>query len=211
MAFSYPLSMPLIPRPADGDVSPRPAQSITRGEFSGDIQVQDWQAGRWFANWKFPPMSWDVAGHWVGFLTGLDGMRGTFTASPIFAQANRGDLRPTVIPGSRPRVLGGNQTGRVLRIIGARENTAKWIRTGDYFSVGTGAQTMLLMAMSDADTGSVGDTEIDIWPDMRTPPRDGQLLELAAPRGWWRLEIPASWSVDKHGLFNVRLKAREAP
>jgi hypothetical protein len=94
--------------------------------------------------------------------------------------------------------------------------TAGWpafatpLLAGDFFSLGTEAQTRLHQLTADVETDEAGMSTLSFVPRLRTAPVDGTPLEIAAPAVVLRLTAPVPTRIGRADSFLFTLAAREA-
>ena len=177
------------------------ATAVSASPFTGTEEVQDW-GGEW----------WDYAVE-MARTTGRDGRRLSAFLAALGGPRGRFLFRDPTIrqPGSllAPLVAGGFQTGSTLV-------TAGWppfatpLFAGDFFSLGTGAQTRLHQLTADVATDETGQATLAFVPRLRTSPVDGAPLEIAAPAVVLRLTAPVPTRIGRADTFLFTLAAREA-
>lgn len=177
------------------------ATAVVASPFTGTEEVQDW-GGEW---WEYAIEMARSTGRdgrrLSAFLAGLGGPRGRFLfRDPTIRQ-----------PGSTltPHVAGGFQTGGMLV-------TAGWpplstpLLAGDFFSLGTGAQTRLHQLTEDVASDEAGFATLSVVPRLRSAPVDGSPLDVAAPAVVLRLSAPVPTRIGRAETFLFTLAAREA-
>ena len=177
------------------------ATAVSASPFTGTEEVQDW-GGEW---WDFAIEMARTTGRGgrrlSAFLAALGGPRGRF----LFRD-------PTILqPGSTlaPLVAGGFQTGATLVTAGWPSFSAPLL-AGDFFSLGTDAQTRLHQLTADVVAGEAGMATLSFVPRLRTSPVDGSPLEIAAPAVVLRLTAPVPTRIGRADSFLFTLTAREA-
>jgi hypothetical protein len=106
-------------------------------------------------------------------------------------------------------VSGGFQTGATLVTAGWPSFSAPLL-AGDFFSLGTDAQTRLHQLTADVVAGEAGMATLSFVPRLRTSPVDGSPLEIAAPAVVLRLTAPVPTRIGRADSFLFTLTAREA-
>ncbi|PLL14853.1 hypothetical protein C0V75_00350 [Tabrizicola sp. TH137] len=177
------------------------ATAVAASPFTGSEEVQDW-GGEW----------WDY-GIEMARSTGRDGRRLSAFLAALGGPRGRFLFRDPTIrqPGSllAPQVAGGFQTGSQLV-------TAGWppfstpLFAGDFFSLGTDAQTRLHQLTADVETDEAGAATIAFVPRLRTAPIDGTPLEVSSPAVVLRLAAPVPTRIGRAESFLFTLAAREA-
>lgn len=177
------------------------ATAVAGSPFTGTEEVQDW-GGEW----------WDYAIE-MARTTGRDGRRLSAFLTALGGPRGRFLFRDPTIrqPGTMlaPQVAGGFQTGNQLI-------TAGWppfstpLLAGDFFSLGTDAQTRLHQLTADVVTDEAGQATLTFVPRLRSAPEDGAPLEIAAPAVLLRLTAPVPTRIGRADTFLFTLAAREA-
>lgn len=175
--------------------------AVAASPFTGSEEVQDW-GGEW----------WDY-GIEMARTTGRDGRRLSAFLAALGGPRGRFLFRDPTIrqPGSllAPLVAGSFQTGNQLV-------TAGWppfatpLFTGDFFSLGTDAQSRLHQLTADVITDEAGEATLAFVPRLRSAPADGTPLEIAAPAVVLRLTAPVTTRIGRAESFLFTLAAREA-
>jgi hypothetical protein len=135
------------------------------------------------------------------FLAALGGPRGRFLfRDPTIRQ-----------PGMSltPHVAGGFQTGGTLITAGWLPFTTP-LYAGDFFSLGTGAQTRLHQLTADVVSDEAGIATLAFVPRLRAAPADDTPLEITAPGVVLRLIAPVPTRIGRADTFLFTLAAREA-
>lgn len=177
------------------------ATAVATSPFTGTQEVQDW-GGEW---WEYTIEMARTVGRdgrrLSAFLAALGGPRGRF----LFRDPTIRQPDSTLAP----YVSGGFQTGGMLV-------TAGWpafatpLLAGDFFSLGTEAQTRLHQLTADVETDEAGMSTLSFVPRLRTAPVDGTPLEIAAPAVLLRLTVPVPTRIGRADSFLFTLAAREA-
>jgi hypothetical protein len=102
------VAMPAAPAPKSVEFAPNSIVGISQSPFTGQQQIQDWQAGWMEAQVTMPPMEQTDAQAWVTFLLACKG------------QANVFQLANTTFAGLVPA---GNVPGTYWRL---KSNANKW-------------------------------------------------------------------------------------
>ena len=138
-------------------------------------------------------------------LTSLNGKQGTFLLGDPLGATPRGSASGS------PVVDGANQSGLTLDTRGWTANATGVLLPGDYIQIGTGSGARLYKAMTQVDADGSGHATIDIWPNLRDSPTDGQSLILNDTVGQFRLTSNRTpWTIRPPGFYDIRFKAKEA-
>jgi hypothetical protein len=173
--------------------------------FTGAMQITASSGQIWTGSVTFKPMNQAEASDVQAFIAKLRGRYGTFEyADPdIIARGNRG-------AGGTVLVNGANQTGKTLAVDGMTPNSTI-ARKGDYFSFGTGSGKRLHMYTEDLLSDASGEGTATFEPNLRNAPADNTQLEMAAPRGAFRLQNnDDDWSSNQNSIYNISLQFVEA-
>lgn len=177
------------------------ATAVAASPFTGTEEVQDW-GGEW----------WDYAIE-MARMTGRDGRRLSAFLAALGGARGRFLFRDPTIrqPGSTlaPLVAGGFQTGGMLVTAGWPPFAAPLL-AGDFFSIGTGAQTRLHQLTADVGTDEAGQATLAFVPRLRSSPADGSPLDISAPGVVLRLTAPVPTRIGRADSFLFTLAAREA-
>lgn len=177
------------------------ATAVATSPFTGTEEVQDW-GGEW----------WDYSVE-MARTTGRDGRRLSAFLAALGGPRGRFLFRDPTIrqPGSifAPLVAGGFQTGSALVTAGWPPFAAP-LFAGDFFSLGTDAQTRLHQLTADVATDEAGEATLAFVPRLRSSPVDGTPLEIAAPSVVLRLTAPVPTRIGRADTFLFTLAAREA-
>lgn len=184
-----------------GDYSRRlmhPA-AVTRSPFSPFVQVQDWDGDFWEYGLTLIPV------------VGTDG-----AALDAFFNALGGPTTPFLFPDPRA----ATSISDIVTVEGAGQNggalaTTGWsplqtvLRTGQFFSLGTGLSTEFYQITADVDSNATGTAILVFTPDLRSVPANGVGVEVANPQVLLRLnEVPpAELPVDR--TYRWTVTARE--
>ena len=159
----------------------------TVSPFSGQTQLFDNQNASWTANLSLPPMRrWDAEA-WQAFILELRGGINGFMLGDPLAKSPRGSGNGV------PVVSGANQTGFTLTTRGWAPNQFRLLLYGDAIQIGYRRYRVLQPVNSD----SGGNATFNIWPNLRDLPADGTPINLAYPRGLFRLAKDSdTWSIN---------------
>lgn len=189
-----------IPTDLIANVTRRLAEASTSNmsPFTGSEQVQFW-GGQW---WEYDITIAQQYGRdgrrLSAFFAQLGGKRGTFlmTDMSIENPAQTGNVV----------VSGGSQTGNTLNVTGlVQEN----LLAGDFFHIGTGAETRLHQLTEDV-TVTTGAATFAFAPALRYSPIDGAAVEVVSPKVLLRMNDPVPTSIARGDKFRFSFSAREA-
>lgn len=204
MAITYPLT---FPTQGIVDIIFRGSSitSVSRSPFTGQEQVQRFQGQLWGATVAYPAMKRANAEEVISFLLKLYGRFGTFLMGDPNGATPRGEA------GGTPLVDGASQTGDTLAIKGATVGQSNWLRAGDYISLGSGVNTHLHKVLTDANTDSIGDVTVDIWPELRTSPANNDPVTVSSCKGLFRLASNLTeFSIDVATIYGIEFECIES-
>jgi hypothetical protein len=114
------VTIPAVPAaPASLEVVKNALVAANTNPFTGQQQIQDWQAGFYELSVSMQPMSSSAGQAWVTFLTSLEGMAGVFQF-------------PSAICAQFPKEL--TSDGTTPRYWRLKSNSAKWsIKRGSIY------------------------------------------------------------------------------
>ena len=110
-----------------------------------------------------------------------------------------------------PAVNGASQTGNTLAIKGASPSQIGFLMPGDYIQLGTTANARLFKVLTRVDTDASGNGSVDIWPNLRASPADGDPVVVNGAKGLFRLmSDESSWNTNAASVYGVSFTAMEA-
>jgi len=182
--ITYPLNIPLeayasISFEGDNIVG------ATRSQFTLKGQVQEFEGSIWQATVNYPELDVATAQPIAGFLMSLRGRLGSFLLGNP-AQPNPQGAASTTA--SSPVVDGAAQTGFELLVRSAPSSLVDWLKVGDYIQIGPSSRARLHILTDDATTAADGTATLDIWPALREPTLDGDVVIYNSARGVFRLD-----------------------
>lgn len=163
-----------ILRPASMDWNLKDNGSIFQSKFNGSTQTVTYPGSMWKCELVFQDLD-DYQSRYLETLIFQMGRAGTIRI-PDFGRYGRP-------PVGVPVVDGANQTGFSLNTRGWLPNRVVFHR-GDYISVGD----ELKMVLDDVRSGADGKCPVPLAPMLRKSPADGVSIEVANPRGIFRLD-----------------------
>lgn len=160
--------------------------------YTKEESFYKWPGEQWRLDYRMPPLTNpDVADEFIAFMLKLQGIYGRFLAGDPSRPTHRG------IGGGSPKVDGAYQTGNTLNVKDAPLSTLKWLKRGDYFQLGSGASARLYKLVEDANTDGSGDVQLEFAPAIAIAPADNAVLEIANPRGLFRMTSnEPSWTSE---------------
>src|SRR5712671_2489275 len=194
--------MPTTPSaPATVEFTAMDTVAVSISPFTGQQQVQDWQASWLEASVSMPALTHAQAQEWIAFLMSLRGQAKVFQLGDPLATAPRGSRLGT------PLVDGAGQTGYLLATKGWTANAVGVLLPGDWIQVGYRIYRTLVIATADG----AGKLVLSIWPQLRESPGDGDSITLNNTKGLWRLATNArKWSVTGSRTYGMQFEIREA-
>ena len=195
------VAMPATPAPKSISWTSQDVVAVSASPFTGQQQIQDWQAGWLEASVQMPPMPHLQAQAWIAFLMQARGQASVIPfGDPLAAQ-------PQGSGGGAPVVSGFGQTGYTLVTKGWTPNAAGVLLPGDWLQVGWRLYRNLEAVGADAN----GNASLSIWPQLRESPNDGDAVVVRATRGLWRLKSSnRSWSSTEARIYGFQFELREA-
>jgi hypothetical protein len=195
------IAMPAAPAPRSIEFTAQDVVAVSISPFTGQQQIQDWQAGWLEASVTMPPMPEETARAWTAFLLSLRGMANAFEFGvPPGACSSA----PAV---GTPVVNGTNQTGYTLNARGFTAGLANVMRAGDWLQIGSHLYQNLQAANADAS----GHAALNIWPALRESPADAAAINITNPKGLWRLKSNSrQWSITEIRIYGFQFEIREA-
>jgi hypothetical protein len=211
MAETYPLTMPdfgiASVEFAFVNVTP-----MVTSPFTLATQAQRFKGGRFEATVTFPPMKRDQAEDVISFLLRLKGRYGTFLLGDPAASTARGAVSGDAgtISMDGYTVLSDLDAGSDEMNITTTGMTTQsdYVKAGDYFQIGTGANARLHKVVADADLAS-SDTTIKFHPETRKAYYNEELYFTSA-KGVFRLDSDSvNWSVNNASIYGLSFRAVE--
>lgn len=205
MTISYPLAFPTHTGVRSVEFRAVNAVAYARSPFTFAGQAFAYSGQMWQADVTLPPMRRSDAERWVAWLVSLRGQYGTFLLGDPTCTSPRG------LGTGTPIVKGASQTGASLNIDGATANVTGWLKAGDYIQLGSGSTARLHKVLVDADSDSIGNVTLELWPHIRVAPVDNSAVVVNSPRGLFRLSSnEQSWSINEAAVYGVSFGAMEA-
>jgi hypothetical protein len=193
--------VPSVPGARSIEFTATDAVGAVVSPFTGQQQIQSWQAGWLGATVSMPPMKDAQARAWVAFLLSCNGVENIFQLGDPMRKAPLGS------GAGAPEVNGADQTGFTLATKGWTASAAGVLLPGDLLQVGYRLYTNVYPVNADIS----GEAIINIWPNLRESPADSTSIVLANTTGIWRLADNARrWSISAMKTYGVQFKIREA-
>ena len=202
--ITYPLLPPATPAPRDLMLRPQSAVGLATSPFTFQSQAQVHAGQRWVLSFALPPLVGRSAfAPWGAFLTGLNGMEGTFLMGDPFHRKPRGVATGT------PLVDGADQTGGELATKGWTVSVAGILKADDFIQLGSGAGARLHKVLADVDSDGSGEAVLPIWPRLRASPADEAVIVTENCVGVFRLRGNEPDWTRALNVFGVRVDAVE--
>jgi hypothetical protein len=181
MAIAFPIDLPDTDSFREARMTARTSVGVTRSPFTGAQQVQKHQGQWWEFECALVPMNRDTAEDWISFLLSLNGQEGTFLLGDPLGVVPRGIATGT------PLIKGASQTGRTLITDGWTASTQNILKAGDYFQLGSGSETRLHKVLTNSASNALGESTLDIFPEIKTAYADNTAISTSNARGAFRL------------------------
>ncbi len=207
MAITYPLTLPDIVSIQETQWDQKSIVGVTQSPFSGAQQVQAHDGKWWSVRAALVPKTRDSAEDWVGWFVSLNGPEGTFLLGDPHGTTPRGSA--ATAPGT-PLVDGASQTGDQLAIKGAPNGAVNYLKRGDWIQLGSASSARLYRVTQDATADGGGDATLEIWPDLRSAPGDGDSVTVSSTVGVFRLTQGFTYRIDREHLYAQGFSAIEA-
>jgi hypothetical protein len=187
--------------PASIEFTATDTVAVSTNPFTGQQQVQDWQASWLEASVTYPPLTQLQAQSWIAFLMSLRGQAKVFQMGDPLTGAPRGNAA------GNPLVNGSGQTGYSLATNGWTPDTPGILLMGDLIQIGY----RLYRNLTDADADGGGLATLNIWPQIRESPSDGDAIITTSAKGLWRLKSNSrKWSLTEMRVYGLQFEMREA-
>ena len=196
------IAVPASPSaPASMEFTLQDTVATSLSPFTGQQQIQDWQASFLEASVSMPPLTQAQAQNWIAFLMALRGQANVFQLGDPLARSPRGSGL------GAPLVDGSGQTGYAVALKGFTANAANVLLPGDWIQIGYRAYR----TVAPANANGTGRLSLAIWPQLREPPNDGDVVILNNTKGLWRLAQNArKWSITAARVYGMQFEIREA-
>jgi hypothetical protein len=183
VSIIYPLAYPAYTRLTNFSLRERTVGGMTVAPFSRAQQVQEFPGAGWEAEISFPPLTDTQYRQWGAFFSSLHGQSGYFIMGHPLLTRTAG-IASTV--GGLPQIDGNGQNGSLLNIKTGLGNLPNYLKAGDMFSIGLGDGRRMHKVLTDV-TLVLGKATLDIWPRLRYPPPDNDLIYFNDPSTQWRM------------------------
>jgi hypothetical protein len=201
MTIFYPLTLPTVTKLTGFMLRELNVVGVTKAPFSGLQQVQQFPGQWWEASFDIRPLNYDEFRQWGNFFSQLNGQAGTFAMGHPMIKTISGNALSL---GGLPQIDGGNQSGNTLAIKTGLGNLTNFLKAGDLFSIGLNANRRMYKTL--ADVSLIGGKAImDIWPKLRYPPIDNDLLYFTFASTQWRMTVNSIESsiTGSDGLYRI--------
>lgn len=196
------IAMPASPAaPASMEFTAQDTVAASVSPFTGQEQIQDWQASFIEASVSLPPLTHVQAQAWIAFLLALRGRANVFQLGDPLAVSPQGSGLGT------PLVNGSGQTGYSLNLRGWTPGAYAVLMPGDWIQIGYRAYRATATGNADGS----GNLSLAIWPQLRESPNDGTVVVLHNTRILWRLATNSrKWSITSARVYGMQFEIREA-
>lgn len=193
-----------LPLPSHTVVRALPSLQVSaaasQSPFTGTQQVQFWGGEWWSFDIELKANRGQQARALGAFLVALRGVVGTFLLD--VPQRTLGAI-------GSPEVKGAGQSGSSLVTDGwAVSETC--MQAGDFFSIGTGANTRLYQLTADVVSDIAGEATLQFVPNLRASPADNAPLIVDVPRVLLRPQSVIPYDPAPGPFFRVSFTAIEA-
>jgi hypothetical protein len=201
MTITYPLTLPTVTKLTGFVLREINVVGVTKSPFSAIQQVQQFPGQWWEASFDIPPLDDDKFRQWAVFFTLLQGKAGTFIMGHPMIKTIAGDALSL---GGLPQVDGVNQSGNTLAIKTGLGSPTNYLKAGDLFSIGLGANRRMHKVLSDVSLIG-GRAIMDIWPRLRYSPPDNDLIYFTNAQTQWRMTVNSIESniTGSDGLYHI--------
>lgn len=179
------------------------AVGVATSPFTLTSQVQDWGGELWVFDFDMQVTQGRDGKELSAFFAQLGGPRGRF----YWHDQSVSQSGYTVF--GNPEVDGAGQTGNTLDTAGWTPNLTV-MRAGDFFSLGSGADTRLYQLTADVESDGEGEATMQFVPRLRMSPGDEAAIEVANPAVVLRLDAPVPAAIGLADIYRFSVKAREA-
>lgn len=202
MTITYPLTLPTVTKLTGFVLREMNIVAVTKSPFSGVQQTQQFPGQWWEATFDIRPLQYDEFRQWMAFFSQLNGQMGTFVMGHPMITTVQGSA--ATMPGF-PQIDGVGQTGNQLAIKTGLGSAVAYLKAGDLFSIGLGANRRMYKTLSDVSLIG-GKAILDIWPRLRYAPLDNDLIYLTNTSTQWRMtvnSIESNTTGSDGGTFHI--------
>lgn len=198
------VSTPAYPAAKSLDFTLTDYVAAASNAFSGQQQVNDWQASLLAMSVQLPPMRREYGADWSAFLMQCRGMANAFLMGDPTGATPQGSNLTT---GSQPLVNGANQVGYNLITKGWVPSAEKVLKRGDWIQV----IYRLHKVLDDVDADSGGNAVLAIYPPLRDSLADGTPIITTNTQGLFRLASNTrKFSIGAAEIYGFQFDVREA-
>ena len=191
------VTMPGWPAPSSIDFRGQDIVAVVPSAFTGQVQIQNWQASWLEASVQMPPMTDANFRVWAAWLLSTQGMNAVFLfGDPIGGRAPLGTGAGAIT------VSGAGQKGYSLNVIGG--SGPNCLLPGDYIQIGFRLYRNLAVYNG-------GSATLSIWPQIRESPPDTAPVITTNTQGMFRLlSNTRKFSVTNERVWGMQFEIREA-
>ena|SRR5579863_5143468 len=210
LAISYPITAPAVSGLGPQDFTMREVNVVgeTESPFTLNQQEQQWQGQRWEIEINLPPMLYVQAEIWLAFLGQLFGKFGMFLMGDYLRPTPQGPMNGSPVSvGSNPAAQNS------INLTGATASVSNWAVAGDYIQLQVSGypQRIYKVIENASSDGSGNVTGLAIFPNLRESVPGGTAIVTSNCKGTFRLmQNTIDWKVDKHKVYTISFKAKEA-
>lgn len=159
MSFTFPITPPSGPAPAEFTWRHQSAAFMQISEFALQEKLYSWSGQRRRFTAKFQKLSYEQAKKWQGFILSLSGREGTFLYQDPMAFRIRGSVGNAYLGGQ----LSGSPTGTRLDSQGWPASRPSLLVKGDWISI----SGQLYQIQSTVSSDGSGAAQLHVWPRLR--------------------------------------------
>ena len=204
MALSFPLALPSSCAARYIKLRAHSTVGLQISPFTREQTAYVHQGEVWSIDVQYPPLVRANAEDVIGFLVGLNGMEGTFTAGQPGYATPRGTWAGS------PKVLSAHAAG-VKSIAMDGFSAGATVKRGDWLQTGSGSSAHLHKIVQDGAADGSGLLTLEVWPRTRAALADNDTFVTASPVGLWRLASnDREWDIETAMLYGISFSAIEA-
>ena len=178
--YSYPLTMPTTPKPANSEWTLNMVQGVSTSPFTFKEQIVEHQGKRWEWTLQYPKMTQTTAQAWIEFILELHGKVGTF----YFADPD-GNVRG--VPLGSPVVTAFASDKLSVTSSGWTATKTGVLLKGDWISF---SNYEYKRVMADVNSDGSGNATIYFEPAMHTTVGAGTTIATTDAKGIFKLADP---------------------
>lgn len=176
------LLLQALPRDTEFKMRPVRGSNVLRPAFGGPRQPFNRMGDHWALDVTAPGLCPEAA-----FELLVDLAQGG--ATPVALPVPEPEINAGA-PGS-PRVNGVGQAGMLLVVDGF--NRQYPARKGKFFNIITGGRRYLYWMRNEISADETGAATLAIWPMLRVPPADNDVIDFATPMIEGLIDLPVGW------------------